>query len=72
MPDSDTTMELQKLFAALLGDNDKRRMLGERARQLVNKNRGATERTMESLKTLLPFPVAPADSSTRGHEIART
>lgn len=72
MPDSDTTMELEKLFAALLADGDKRRMLGDRARQLVNQNRGATERTMESLKTLLPFPVAPADSSPRNREIAKT
>jgi 3-deoxy-D-manno-octulosonic-acid transferase len=68
MTDSDTTMELEQLFAALLGDGDKRRMLGERARQLINQNRGATELTMESLKTLLPFPVAPADSSTRDRD----
>ena len=72
MPDSDNTMELEKLFTTLLADGDKRRMLGERARQLVNQNRGATERTMESLRTLLPFPVAPVDSSPRDREIART
>lgn len=71
MPDSDTTMALEKLFTTLLADGDKRRMLGERAKQLVNQNRGATERTMESLKTLLPFPVAPADSSPRDRKIAR-
>lgn len=72
MPDSDTTIALEKLFTTLLADGGKRRVLGERARQLVNQNRGATERTMESLKTLLPFPVAPTNSSARDHEIART
>jgi 3-deoxy-D-manno-octulosonic-acid transferase len=72
MPDSDATIALEKLFTTLLADGDKRRMLGERARQLVNQNRGATERTMESLKTLLPFPVAPADSSPRDRKIARS
>lgn len=72
MPDSDTTLELQKLFTALLTDRDKRRLLGERARQLVNQNRGATERTMESLKKLLASPVAPADGAPPHDEHART
>lgn len=60
MPDSEATLELEKLFTGLLGDSDKRRALGERAKQLVNQNRGATERTMESLKILLANPVMPA------------
>lgn len=72
MPDSDTTLELEKLFSALLADHDKRRALGERARQLVNQNRGATERTMESLKKLLANPVAPADKATLHRQPART
>jgi 3-deoxy-D-manno-octulosonic-acid transferase len=72
IPDSDTTIELEKLFTILLADDDKRRVLGERAKRLVNQNRGATERTMESLKTLLPFPVAPADGSPRDRTIARS
>ncbi|MEO7970097.1 MAG: 3-deoxy-D-manno-octulosonic acid transferase [bacterium] len=60
MPDSEATLELEKLFTALVTDGAKRRLLGERARQLVNQNRGATERTMESLKILLANPVMPA------------
>jgi 3-deoxy-D-manno-octulosonic-acid transferase len=68
MPDSDITIELEKLFTALLTDGEKRRLLGERARQLVNQNRGATERTMESLKKLLANPVVPADNATLHHE----
>jgi 3-deoxy-D-manno-octulosonic-acid transferase len=63
MPDSRTTQELEKLFATLLMDGDKRRRLGERAKQLVNQNRGATERTMKSLKKLLADPIVPGDAA---------
>jgi 3-deoxy-D-manno-octulosonic-acid transferase len=68
MPDSDTALELEKLFAAFLIDPDKRRLLGERAKKLVNQNRGATERTMELLKTLLAKPVAPREGATALHD----
>lgn len=64
MPDSDTTLELEKLFGVLLTDRDKRKLLGERAKQLVNQNRGATERTMESLKKLFANPVKAAENAT--------
>lgn len=64
IPDSDLTLELEKLFAAFLTDRDKRTLLGERARQLVNKNRGATERTVELLKKLFANSIAPAKSTT--------
>lgn len=64
MPDSDATLELEKLFTGLLADRERRRELGERAKQLINQNRGATERTMQLLKKLLPIPSAPADSGT--------
>lgn len=64
IPDSDITVELEKLFAALLTDSDKRRLLGERAKQLVNKNRGATERTVDLLTKVLAGSVAPAKSAT--------
>lgn len=62
MPDTDMGLELEKMFAAFLTDRDKRRLLGERAKQLVNQNRGATERTMELLKKLLTNLAAPAKS----------
>ncbi|HZE63417.1 MAG TPA: 3-deoxy-D-manno-octulosonic acid transferase [Pyrinomonadaceae bacterium] len=64
MPDSDTTLELGKLFAKFLTEPDKRRLIGERAKQLVNQNRGATERTMELLQDLLANRVAPVESAT--------
>lgn len=73
MPDSDTVLELEKLFAVFLTDPDKRRLLGERAKQLVNQNRGATERTMKLLNELLANSVAPADNTpTLHHKHART
>jgi 3-deoxy-D-manno-octulosonic-acid transferase len=67
MPDSDIALELEKLFAAFLTDPDKRKLLGERAKKLVNQNRGATERTMELLKTLLANQVAPRETATAFH-----
>jgi 3-deoxy-D-manno-octulosonic-acid transferase len=67
MPDSDTALELERLLAVFLTDPDKRRLLGERAKKLVNQNRGATERTMELLKTLLANQVAPRKTATVLH-----
>lgn len=67
MPDSATALELEKSLAAFLTDRDKRKQLGQRARQLVNQNRGATERTMELLKKLLTSPGAPAVSAIPLH-----
>ncbi len=67
MPDSDTPLELEKLFAKFLTEPDKQRPIGERAKQLVNQNRGATERTMELLKDLLANRVVPAETATTLH-----
>jgi 3-deoxy-D-manno-octulosonic-acid transferase len=73
MPESDTVLELEKLFAAFLTDRDKRRLLGERAKRLVNRNRGATERTMELLRKLLANLGARSESApTLHHKQART
>ncbi|MEP6742718.1 MAG: 3-deoxy-D-manno-octulosonic acid transferase [bacterium] len=67
MPDSDMVPELEKLITQFLADSDKRKLFGERAKQLVNQNRGATERTMELLKKLLANSVQHADSATPLH-----
>jgi 3-deoxy-D-manno-octulosonic-acid transferase len=73
MPNSDTALKLTELFAAFLTDPDKRRLLGERAKQLVNQNRGATERTMKLLKNILANSISPANNtSPLHHEHART
>jgi 3-deoxy-D-manno-octulosonic-acid transferase len=71
-PDLETTLELEQLFAALLTDRDKRKLLGERAKQLVNQNRGATQRTMESLKKLFANPIVTANSTPVQNHPGRT
>jgi 3-deoxy-D-manno-octulosonic-acid transferase len=48
-----TPEELGSEVASLMLDGDRRRTLGERARQLVERNRGAVPRTVESLGSLL-------------------
>jgi 3-deoxy-D-manno-octulosonic-acid transferase len=72
MPELETTLELEKLLAALLTDRDQRKLLGERAKQLVNQNRGATERTMKSLQKLLTDPVVAADRAPVQRHSAKT
>ena len=68
MPDSDTALELEKFFATLLADPDQRKLMGERAKQLVIQNRGATERTLESLKQLLAGPGGASNRSIARRE----
>jgi len=53
MSDSAAIVELANLISQLLADPTSRRKLGTRARNLVNENRGATERTLESLNSML-------------------
>lgn len=73
MPDSEIELALEKMFVTFLSDRDIRRLMGERARQLVNQNRGATERTMALLKELLAGSAASAKSvSTLRNETAST
>jgi 3-deoxy-D-manno-octulosonic-acid transferase len=54
MSDSATIIELGDLFSELLADPGRRRDLGERARNLVTQNRGATVRTLDILSSILP------------------
>ena len=54
MSDSATITELGNLFSELLADPRRRKELGERARNLVTQNRGATVRTIDRLSSLLP------------------
>jgi 3-deoxy-D-manno-octulosonic-acid transferase len=53
MSDSAAIVELANVISELLADPTSRRELGRRARNLVNENRGATERTLESLSPML-------------------
>ena len=68
MPDSDTVLELEKFFATFLTDPNQRRLMGERAKQLVIQNRGATERTLESLKQLLAGPGGARTAESQGEK----
>ena len=54
MSHSATIIELGTLFSDLLADPRRRKELGERARTLVNQNRGATARTLDLLSSVLP------------------
>ncbi len=64
----EATVELANVISALLIDPGRRRELGDRARSLVNENRGATERTLKLLNFILPnSPNIGGASSLRAH-----
>jgi 3-deoxy-D-manno-octulosonic-acid transferase len=56
LSDSDATATLADTISNLLDDPSRRLELGTRARSLVNENRGATERTLLALNSLLTTP----------------
>ena len=51
--EAEAAMELARVFKELLVDSDQRRLLGERARRVLEQSRGATARTIEMLAPLL-------------------
>ena len=53
-----TPESLTATVLELLQEEDKRRQLGERARQVMRAQRGATERTVDALLLLLPAAIA--------------
>jgi 3-deoxy-D-manno-octulosonic-acid transferase len=59
--DSATIVELANVITELLADSTRRREMGERARNLVDENRGATARTIESLSSILTGPTGAAE-----------
>jgi 3-deoxy-D-manno-octulosonic-acid transferase len=56
LPESETTGALTETISRLLAEPSKRLEMGTRARSLVNENRGATERTLQTLNSLLATP----------------
>jgi len=52
--DSAAIIELGDVISELLANPERRKELGERARSLVAQNRGATERTLDLLSSILP------------------
>ena len=51
---ADAERELANLLVELLADENRVRELGRRAKQLVEENVGATERTLKLLETFVP------------------
>src|SRR5258705_3113399 len=60
MSDSAAIVQLANTISDLLADPSNRHKLGTRARNLVNENRGATARTLESLSSTLPTHASAA------------
>jgi 3-deoxy-D-manno-octulosonic-acid transferase len=59
--EEDAAGELARVMTELLADDARRRELGARARAALERNRGATERTVEFIAPLLDFRRAPCD-----------
>ena len=53
LSETEATAELSGVLKQLLADPDKRNELGSRARSLVDQNRGATDRTLDLLSSVL-------------------
>jgi 3-deoxy-D-manno-octulosonic-acid transferase len=53
-----TARELEDALIELLSEPEARRLLGDRARALVEANRGARERSLAAIAELLPLPAA--------------
>jgi 3-deoxy-D-manno-octulosonic-acid transferase len=53
----DDEAELERTFIELLGDPVRRARLGAAARALVEANRGAKDKTMSALESLMPVPL---------------
>ncbi len=62
--DSATILELSNQCLGLLADPGRRQELGERARRLVDQNRGATVRTLDFLTPILPSSAKPVETVT--------
>ena len=53
LSDSEATVQLANTISELLAEPSRRLEMGTRARSLVNENRGATERTLQALDSLI-------------------
>jgi 3-deoxy-D-manno-octulosonic-acid transferase len=53
LSDAEAANELARVFAEMLEDPKRRADLGDKAKQLVEQNRGASERTVKLIKSLL-------------------
>jgi len=62
LPESEAAGALADAISGLLAEPGKRLELGNRARSLVNENRGATERTLQALNSLLATHVNDSEA----------
>lgn len=73
LPSPEAAAELARVLAALLSDDERRRLTGERARLVLDESRGATARTVEFVAPLIGESIVgrsrKADSG-RGRETA--
>ena len=58
--------ELEETLAGLMQDGERRSRLGEAARSVVDRNRGATRRTLEAAAELLPPGTGPSAAAEAG------
>ena len=56
IPESEAPLELAKAISPLLGNLERRDELGRRALALVHENRGATQRALNLLETIIAQP----------------
>ena len=54
LPERETSKKLAEVFLQLLQDEEMREMLAENAFAVVQKNRGASRKTIAHLKSILP------------------
>jgi 3-deoxy-D-manno-octulosonic-acid transferase len=72
VPTSEASAKLAAVLLELLSDEERRREIGRRARLVCNQNRGATERTIETIARMLsepkaaglPMPLSPLHVTT--------
>lgn len=65
LPEPESFDQLAQVFSELISDPSRRHELGKRAQKLVNRNRGATERTLELLEPMLGSSVQSPMSSVQ-------
>ena len=69
---SEAIVELADVISDLLTDSARRHELADRARRLVNENRGATERSLELLSSIMPYSEKVENASSLSAQGAPT
>ena len=72
MSEAEATIELSSVLTQLLADPNKRTELGRRAKRLVIENRGATERTIDLISSMLPESASSRKAADSQALLAKT